>query len=171
MERWVLVGLALTGVLTLLALFRTIVYYKANRLQQSLRDTWVIFPGIINLLCGNDPYAYSPYFPVVQQKLLFHQLILLSLMLQIPLYVCYAIAGSQGEEDSSERYFEYLYPVNIMSYWLLFCAFCLVINLWASLVIFNTGSRWILVLRRSLVAICILYALASMYACLDCIFS
>mmetsp|Transcript_22559 Transcript_22559/g.29533 ORF Transcript_22559/g.29533 Transcript_22559/m.29533 type:complete len:325 (-) Transcript_22559:180-1154(-) len=165
METWILVGLVLTGIMTLISFCRMIVYLKANRRQQALRDPWVIFPGICSLLCGNDPYAYSPYFPVIQQKLVFHCLIFFSIILQFPVYIIYAFGL---EEDIV---FRALYIIKIISYWLLFCGFCLVINLWASLVIFNTGSCWILVLRRSLVTICIFFVALCLYACVDCLIS
>lgn len=160
-----LIGLGLTCATALIALWRVLVYFKAYRRQQELRDPWVFFPGICSLLCGDDPYAYSPYFPVISQKFLFHCFIFISIGMDIPIYTVEAM------ENPSYVVFQWLYPVRILSYWLLFCAFCLVINLWASLVIFSSGSCWILVLRRALVAICILYGLFALYACVDCVFS
>lgn len=137
----ILVGLivgSLVSTITLLRLITVLRIYKRHRDYTALGSSG---GGIANGLLDRASASDSSRFLV--PSLVFHVLLFLCLVTEVPVYACrYAASLDYGADVARP-----LYALHLSSYLLLFCAFCVIVTLWGDVAVFEP-NRWTALLNR-----------------------
>ncbi|CAM9147760.1 unnamed protein product [Choristocarpus tenellus] len=103
---------------------------------------------------GRDGQYVSRILP---QAMLFHILVFLCLALEIPVYAYHYGTDVEGGSDGLGRP---LYTLHLLSYLLLFSAFCIIVTLWSNVAVFEPNV-WTALVNRAMLVLCLCYVLVT----------
>ncbi|CAM9140541.1 unnamed protein product [Pylaiella littoralis] len=104
---------------------------------------------------------------VLVPSLLFHVLVFLCLVVEVPVYACRWLSASGIVEHFSEQGRQ-LYSLHMTSFLLLFMAFSVVVTLWSDVAVFEP-NEWTALVNRSMVVLCLCYVLVTSIAVGACL--
>lgn len=135
-----LVGLITVCVVSTLALVQLIAAYrkyKRHREYFALSNGGGITNGLLHDAAASDQPR------VLVANLVFHFLVFLCLVLEVPVFVFRYLSIFYGGVDVAP----WLYALHLFSYLSLFTAFCVIATLWGDLAVFEP-NRWTKLMNR-----------------------
>lgn len=171
------VGLVATCTLSLVALWRLVVVV----IEVSRMGLWRrVMPDILYTDIPDTSYASSTVSSatsvpiatvyesetVLPQRAMFHLLVFLCVAVEVPVYAYHylIILGSSISFEVGRD----LYAVHLISYLLLFAAFCIIVGLWSSVAVYEP-TTWVLVVNRTLLVLCVAYSGVTVTAVWRCL--
>lgn len=171
---WVLGGLVATSVMFCASLWRLVVVLRRASQSGLWSRQWQKL-GLWGKR-GNE-YTYvastvgdSEYDEdrVLPQRVVFHILVFLCLLVEMPVYAYHYAAATGNASNISFEATRDLYALHLTSYLLLFAAFCVIVGLWSGVALFEPSS-WLQVVNQSLQVVCFAYSLVTVWAIVRCL--
>ncbi|CAM9947361.1 unnamed protein product [Scytosiphon promiscuus] len=103
---------------------------------------------------------------VLVPSLLFHALLFLCLVVEVPVYACRWLSACGILDFVKEG--RQLYALHMASYLLLFMAFSVVVTLWNDVAVFEPND-WTTLMNRSMVVLCLCYVVVTAVAACVCL--
>ncbi|CAM9351318.1 unnamed protein product [Discosporangium mesarthrocarpum] len=161
-NKLVLAGLVSISVISLIALGRlvavTALLARAGGLRRLFREPLAFgkysYVGASSSNVGGEGSgAIQNASRILPQAFLFHVLVFLCLVIEIPVYAFHYCTDVEGGSNGLGRT---LYALHLLSYLLIFGAFCVIVTLWSDVAVFEPNA-WTALVNKTMLVLCFFY--------------